>query len=117
MTDQQRRMIEAYLPHDPDPTLEDDEFFYLQSTTRGERVIRVFALNVLCMGDGSTEYGLYQQRGAGLHWVDGYGAGDRNRGARRAALYDNAQDCRDQTHQMYDNWEALRRLQRKEAGI
>lgn len=31
-----------------------------------------------------------------------------------SALYDNYQDCKDQTHYMYDRWEMLRELQQRE---
>lgn len=29
-------------------------------------------------------------------------------------LYDNKQDCKDETHLFYDDWERLREIQRKE---
>lgn len=96
-----------YCPHEPDPTLEDEEYYYLQSTQAGERVIRVFALDVLPHRDG-TEYGIYQRRGTRLVRVD-TGYGETDRGARKSDLYDNAQDCRDRTHMMYEDWQTLRR--------
>lgn len=89
------------------------EYYYLRCTTNGDKIIRVFALDILPHKDG-TEYGLYQKRGIRLCHVDARGDGDRSRGAPMSALYDNYQDCKDQTHYMYDRWEMLRELQQRE---
>lgn len=110
MDDRTRQMIAAYLPNQPDPTLENCEYYFKQSTMGGERIIRVFALDVLPHEDG-VEYGLYQRHGGQMRWVDGYGLGDRERGARKAKLYDNRQDCIDDTHWGCDWWEDLRKAQ------
>ena len=107
-------MIEAYLPNPPDDTLDMSEYYYRRETTRGPQVIRVFVRDVLPHED-VIEYGLYQRRGSRLCWIDTRGDGDRLRGARMAELYDNYQDCKDQTHYLYDNWELLRSRQRGEA--
>lgn len=101
--------ISYYLPHDPDPTLDLNEYYWLQYTngaTGNPRVIRVYALDILPHKDG-TEYGIYQMRGGRLQWVD-VGYGDDTRGARMGDLYDNKQDCRDQTHGAVDWWPSLR---------
>lgn len=111
MDDLTRRMIEAYLPSPPDPTLKPNEYYYRQSTLGGDRVIRVFALDVYPCRDG-TEYGIYQNRGGQLRRID-VGYGDPFRGARMNELYDNKQDCIDQTHMMADDWERLREIQRE----
>lgn len=111
MTDRERQMIAAYLPNPPDPTLEEGEYYFKQSTMGGERIIRVFALDVLPYHDG-TEYGLYQNYGGRMRWVDGYGLADRDRGVRKGKLYDNRQDCADDTHWFFDDWEELRKLER-----
>ena len=37
-----RQMIEMYLPNPPDPELNDGEYYYLQSTMKGEQVIKVY---------------------------------------------------------------------------
>ncbi len=115
MTDREHQMIEEYLPNPPDPDLAHDEFYYLQSTMKGEQVIRVFALDILPHKDG-TEYGIYQMRGSHLRRVD-VGYGDPSRGCHRGELYDNRQDCKDRTHWWEDRWEELRELQRKEGLI
>lgn len=106
-------MIEAYLPNPPDETLEEGEYYFRQSTMGGERIIRVYPLDVLPHIDG-TEYGLYQNRGGRLIWVDGCGLGDRGRGVRFGNLYDNKQDCRGNTHWFFDGWEELRRRQKED---
>ena len=112
MTDRERQMIEAYLPNPPDPTLEQGEYYFCQSTAGGERVIRVFALDILPLKNG-TEYGIYQKRGSRLVRID---VGDPGRGVTMANLYDNYQDCKDGTHYMNDRWEQLRELQRREVS-
>ena len=112
MTDRQLADIKYYLPNDPDPTLEQGEYYYLQYTTGDPRVIRVFALDILPQKDG-IEYGIYQRRGARLAWVDG-GYDNRCRGVRMGDLYDNKADCKDQTHMACNWWESLRALQLKE---
>lgn len=114
MTEREKELVRAYLPHARDRTLEDGEFYYLQSTSGGERVIRVFALDVLCCRDG-TEYGIYQQKGGRLVRIDA-GYGDPFRGIRMGSLYDNKEDCRDQTHIMFDGWEGLRHTQEAEGS-
>ena len=109
MDERTRMMIEAYIPSPPDPDLEDGEYYYLQSTAKGDQVIRVQVVEVLPLQSG-TEYGIYQQRGQRMVRVDA-GYGEAWRGVRKSALYDNKQDCRDQTHIMADDWERLRQLQ------
>lgn len=103
-----RELAAVYLPHERDPELEPLEYYYLQPTMRGERVIKVEVREVLPTKDG-TEYGIYQ---SGRRIDVGYG--DGLRGVRMAALYDNKRDCKNQTHLMFDGWEALRdRLNKK----
>lgn len=112
MDDRTRQMIEAYIPHPRDTSLEDGEYFYLQGTLGGDRVIRVFALDILPHRDG-TEYGIYQKKGARLVRIDS-GWGDPNRGVTMGYLYDNAQDCRDQTHNSISWWEDYRIAQEED---
>ncbi len=112
MTDKERQLIEEYLPGEPDPSLQEGEYYYLQSTSGGDRVIRVFPLDILPHRDG-VEYGIYQQKGGRLVWVDS-GWGDRSRGVHFYDLYDNKEDCKNRTHYFLDEWEALRRKQREE---
>ena len=113
MTDRERLMIQEYLPNPPDPTLGFEEFYYRQSTMKGEQVIKVQVRAIFPAEEG-LEYEIFQIYGNDLRWVD-VGWGNRNRGCRRSELYDNKEDCRNQTHSWFDNWEALRELQQKEA--
>ena len=112
MDERMQRMIEAYIPSPPDLTLDMSEYYYCRCTAAGDRIIRVFALDILPLRDG-TEYGIYQQRGSRMCRIDARGDGDRNRGVPMSALYDNYQDCKDQTHYMYDRWEMLREIQQR----
>ncbi len=109
-----RRRIEEYLPNPPDPELGFSEYYYLQSTMKGEQVIKV---QVAAIFPGEIhqpdEYEIYQIRSDGLRWVD-VGWGDRFRGAYKSQLYDNKEDCRNQTHLWEENWERLRTIQQEE---
>ena len=114
MTDRERQMIAEYIPNPPDPTLGFEEFYYRQSTMKGDQVIKVQVRSIF-PGEvhGEMEYEIYQVWGNGLRWVD-VGWGDPNRGCFRHDLYDNKEDCKNQTHYWYNNWEYLRELQQKE---
>lgn len=112
MTDRERLMIQEYLPNPPDPTLGFEEFYYRQSTMKGEQVIKVQVREILPTKEG-LEYGIFQIYGNNLRWVD-VGWGSRNRGCHRSELYDNKEDCRNQAHMWCEFWESLRDLQRKE---
>lgn len=109
MTDREQQMIEAYIPSPRDETLGFGEYYYLQTTSTGDRVIRVTVHDILPHEDG-TEYGIYQ----GHRRIDA-GYDDWSRGVRMHDLYDNREDCKNFTHMMYDGWEHLRELQRREA--
>lgn len=105
MTERQRQMIEGYLPRARDKSLEFDEYYYLQYTSSGERVIKVHVREILPQKD-SIEYGIYNRSGRI--------GGDPFRGVRKYDLYDNKEDCKEQTHIAYDDWEELRLLQEME---
>ncbi len=109
-----RKMIEGYIPSPPDPELQPFEYYYLQSTMKGEQVIKVQILSIFPgMPNMPPEYEICQVRSDGLRRVD-VGWGDHFRGAYMSQLYDNKQDCRDQTHLWYENWERLRELEKEE---
>ncbi len=114
MDDRTRKMIEEYLQNPPDPELGFNEYYYRQSTMKGEQVIKV-QVTAIFPGEKHhpQEYEIYQIRSDGLRWVD-VGWGDRFRGALMSELYDNREDCRYQTHAWCENWEHLRDIQRKE---
>ena len=109
MTDRERLMIQEYLPNPPDPTLDVEEFYFLQNN----RVIRVYALDCL-PHKHDTCYGIYKKQGGHLvHVNDGWDDTGFH-GVYRHELYDNKEDCKNQTHSWCDNWEYLRELQQKE---
>ena len=109
-----QQMIDYYLPNPPDPDLEQNEFYYLQEVNTS-RVIKVYALDILPVRNG-TEYGLYTKKGGRLVKVD-TGYGDPFKGARMCDLYDNKIDCRNREHNTCDDWQRLREIQRKEGLI
>lgn len=112
MTEQDRQQIEYYIPGEPDPSLEDGEYYYLQNKTGTDRVIRVFPLDIFPTKHG-TQYGLYKKKGGRLVWVDtGWGPDDHTHGVYRGDLYDNKEDCKNQTHGGCSWWEELRRIER-----
>jgi len=107
MTERQRQMIEDYIPNPRDESLGFNEYYYLQYTSSGgERVIKVRVHEIL-PHDDHMEYGVYTKSGR----ID---VGDPFRGVRKHDLYDNKEDCRNQTHLMWDDWEELRALQERE---
>ena len=107
MTDRQKQMIETYLPSPPDPELGFNEYYVLD---KADRVRKVHMREILPNGDDTT-YGVYEVSSG--RRIDA-GWDSEFIGFRMSALYDNKQDCRDQTHMMYDGWENLRRLQEEE---
>ena len=116
MDERTKLMIKTYIPNPPDPDLEPGAYYWLQYMMNGKaRVITVYPLDVLPAKDG-TEYGIYQMKAGRLVRIDtsnqcfGYGV-------RKHDLYDNRQDCQDQTHGMCDEWESLREIQRREGLI
>lgn len=113
MTDRQKQMIEAYIPGDPDPELDFAEYYM---TDAADRVIRVRASSI-AYSDDDREIRQVFTVGKRPHPVfGGRGECGRNPGwYYLRALYDNNQDCRDDTHWMYDEWERLREIQQKEA--
>lgn len=112
-----RQEIACYLPHYPDPELDYGEYYFLQNTKSGSRVIKVFVRSIYPGRHNRKEYEIIQER-KNDKWarIDARGDGDRDRGAYMAELYDNKEDCRNQTHMIADDWEKLRELQMKEEG-
>ena len=109
MDDRTRMMMETYLPHQRDKSLQNGEYYW---QAPNGRVYRVLALDVLPTRDG-IEYGLYREVGGRTLRVDA-GYDDPFKGVSKAELYDNREDCRDATHTIFDGWEKLRELQEEE---
>lgn len=107
MTDRQRQMIEAYIPSQPDETLGFEEF-YVRDTA--DRVRRVRVVDILPHEDRTT-YGVVEVstgRRIDAGWSSDF------IGFERGKLYDNKDDCRNYTHDWFDGWEQLRKVQREE---
>jgi len=113
MTDRERQLIEAYLPHPRDPELEFAEYYVLDAK---EHVVKAHVCQIAALGtDEETAYQLRTENGRLIHGIHEC-APDILGGSwyTKSSLYDNRQDCRDDTHLLYDNWERLRRLQEEE---
>ena len=104
MTDREKMMIEAYIPSPPDETLGFDEF-YVRDTAG--RVRRVRVVEILPHNHSMT-YGLVEISTG--RRIDA-GNGSEFVGFTRGQMYDNRNDCRDNTHDWVDDWERLRALQ------
>lgn len=114
LTERQKRMIESYLPSPRDQSLEEGEYYVLYYGRSREYVRKVRIANIFPITEGwssYTEYDVYDVK-SGARVDSGWGS--RFRGFRMHALYDNKEDCRNQTHIMYDDWEQLRKLQEAE---
>ena len=109
MTERQKQMIEAYIPHPRDATLGFNEY-YVKDTA--ERIRKVFIRDIL-PHDFETTYGVYEVSSG--RRIDA-GWGNEFVGFPMRSLYDNKQDCKDDTHLIYNDWEALRKLQEEEAN-
>lgn len=109
MTPTDTAYIEAYLPNPRDPELAFDEY-YVMDTAWKVRKVRV--VDILPHEDYTT-YGVVESS-TGKHIDAGYGSPWI--GFRKAALYDNKEDCKNMEHSLYDGWEELRRIQQEEEG-
>lgn len=107
MTDREKQLIDAYIPSPRDPEL--DVFDYYVKDT-ADRIFKVHIAGIYPTGglDGENHYSVFTERGKRITDF----TEDGNFPMRH--LYDNKQDCRDETHNWYNDWEALRELQRKE---
>lgn len=109
MTEREKELIEAYIPSPRDTTLGDFEYY---AQDQNGRIQRVEITDILPTADGGTLYRVVQtnsrHRVKGWRDYDGYAMSD---------LYDNKQDCKDETHLGYNYWERLREIQRREAAL
>ena len=109
MTDRQQQLIEGYLPHPRDPELEWDQYYVLDTSDR----VRKVEIREILPHDPYIEYGVYEVS-TGRRVDPGWGS--EWRGFRMGHLYDNKEDCRHREHDMYDDWEHLRKIQEEENG-
>lgn len=106
MTDREQRMIEAYIPSPRDESLDFDEYYVKDNAGRVHRV----HFREIYPHKEDTFYSVYTDGGKHIKcWLDELG------GFPMAYLYDNYDDCKNDTHSLYNNWEYLRELQEKEA--
>lgn len=106
MTEREKELIEAYIPSPRDTALGD--FQYYAQDLSG-RIQKVEITDICPRANGETVYRVVQadtrKRVKGWRDYDGFAMSD---------LYDNKQDCKDETHLGYSYWERLREIQQKE---
>lgn len=114
MTERQKQLIEGYIPNPRDRSLENGEYYLLYYGRGGERIRKVYIREILPHSEGYSswnEYGVYDSKTNAR--IDS-GWNSPFRGHKMADLYDNKEDCKNQTHVMYDGWEELRKIQERE---
>lgn len=105
MTEKEKELIEYYIPNPRDESLEDDEYYVLtENETIRKGAVRELAIN----GNGEKTFRLWNGRGIVHCW-----ARDNMGYVTKRHMYDNKQDCKDQTHFSYDDWEDLREIQQR----
>lgn len=107
MTDYEKKLIEAYIPSPRDKTLQDDEFYVMDCH---DRVVKGSGYDLAFdLADGTEKIRLINGRGV-IHSA----MGDELDFVRINHLYDNKEDCKNQTHFAYPEWQKLRELQEDE---
>lgn len=105
MTEKQRQMIKTYIPSPRDSTLQDFEYYTLDVN---DRVVKGRLIGIGVGKQGEATYLLRNGRGHVYSW-----ASDELGFVRMSQLYDNKQDCKNNTHFAYDDWEELRALEQE----
>lgn len=106
MTEHEKRMIEEYIPSPPDKALEWEEFYVMDVW---DRVQKGCANQI-----GFDRYGNEIRQIVNGRGIINAISTDNCGWTRMKDLYDNKEDCKNQTHFSYDNWQELRELQEKE---
>jgi len=106
MTEQEKRMIESYLPNPRDPSLDDWEYYVLDNRDRVQRV------SITDIGYNNEKEIYLVRNGRGIVQGDYHFCGEAY-GFRKGYLYDNREDCRNHEHDWYDEWESLRTIQQE----
>ncbi len=107
MTERERQLISAYLSNPRDPELEFNQYYVCDTADR----IRKVEIREILPNKDELSYGVYEVT-SGRRIDAGYGS--RYVGFRKHALYDNREDCKSQSHFLYNDWENLRKLQERE---
>ena len=103
--EQTRKKIEAYIPSPRDKSLRPYCDYYVN---QNGRVKLGHVRDTYMNDDGEDLLGLVDDHGRKIHVLWEFDS------FRRCELYDNEEDCRNQTHGAYDDWEALRAMQEGE---
>ena len=108
MTEREKQLIEAYIPSPKDTSLGVFEYYAQDSSGR---VQKVEIVDILPYRE-TTYYGIVQvntrKHIKGWREYEAFAMGD---------LYDNKEDCKNDTHLGYDYWENLRKIQEREAAL
>ena len=112
MTDRDRQLISVYLPNPRDPELGRDEFYVLDMR---DRPVKVRLRSIAPGRHGSMIYRVVTDSGRTVHGIhecdpELLGGGWYH----MSALYDNKEDCRNDTHPVCETWETLRKKQEAE---
>lgn len=106
MTEKEKELIEDYIPNKRDESLEEDEYYVLTANDTVQKgIVRDIAFNAR----GEDIFRLWNSRGVVHSW-----ASDNMGYVTKRHMYDNKQDCKDNTHFAYDDWEKLREIQKQE---
>lgn len=102
MTEREKMLRDAYIPSPRDPDLESNAYYILDPYDKIQKVF-IREINPDLKND-RTVYGV-------RYWATGKRYGGEEYGkTQMSELYDNKEDCRNQTHMCYDYWEYLRGL-------
>ena len=106
MTEREKELIAAYIPSPRDETLGDFDYFVKDCAGR---IYKVHIAGIYPhLPDEETYYSVYTDGGKRItDFTD-----DGNFPMRH--MYDNKQDCKDETHNFYSGWERLREIQQRE---
>lgn len=111
MTEREKELIATYIPSQRDKSLGDFEY-YVEDLSG--RIQRVEITNILPSLDDDNETVYLVVQSTTRKRVKGWQKYD---GFTKSYLYDNKQDCKENTHNCYSNWERLREIQEKGGKI
>ncbi len=110
MTERDKQLAAAYIPSPRDPELDVNEYYVMDLAGR---VQKVFVTRVFPGEHGEEVYVVAQSNTR--RYVNGWVSSDGlfADGFIDSDLYDNKQDCKNQTHPAYGKWRDLRRKQQE----
>ena len=107
MTERQKQMIDSYLPNPRDESLDPFEYYYQRDDGK---IFKVYISEICPLEHGTGYRCRYSHNGNMVHAFGEYET------IPMRQLYDNRQDCIDCSHLMFDEWEELRELQKKDGN-